>query len=108
MPSLLAPLVYHSLGCPHGHDVVAAVVLVVRAVVDEDENDAVVSTKTKLVLLLPLTDTFVPLTVTGAGVVLPAAVVDVVGAGVVLVVRAHTRSLLHGFDEQCVLMYMYM
>ena len=59
----------------------AGVVVVVRAalvvvddvgdgvVVVEVRNDAVVSTNTKLVALLALTDTFVPLTKTGTGVV---------------------------------------
>jgi len=58
----------------------------------ELENDAVVSTNTKRVALLALTDTFEPLTSTGAGVVLvmtAAVLVDEdVGSGVVVVVAA--------------------
>jgi len=56
------------------------------------ENDAVVSTNTKRVALLTLTDTFEPLTTTGTGVVVvmrAAVLVDEdVGAGVVVVVPA--------------------
>jgi hypothetical protein len=58
----------------------------------ELENDAVVSTNTKRVALLALTDTFEPLISTGAGVVLvmtAAVLVDEdVGSGVVVVVAA--------------------
>ena len=86
-----------------GVDVVvgAGVVVVVTAALVEEvdvvsagvvvRNGAVVSTNTKLVVLLALADTFVPLP-TGAGVVVRAALVDVlvraalvdVGAGVVV------------------------